>query len=57
MCTELEGGGFKGKKVELENNFSKRNPAAQRNTVACYTGSHDWKGLEKFFCIMRGQLE
>ena len=45
----LEGwGGCARKKVELKNNLSKRNLTTQRNTVACYTGSHDWKGLEKF---------
>lgn len=41
-------GGAQRKKVELKNNFSKRNSATQRSTVACYTGSHDWEGLEKF---------
>lgn len=35
-------------KVGSKNNFSKRNQTTQRSTVACYTGSHDWKGLEKF---------
>lgn len=41
-------GGAQRKKVDLKNNYPEINSATQRSTVACYTGSHDWEGLEKF---------